>query len=207
MTTSNRLFWNISNIYKATAQSPIFWLLRIIQLFSYCISPKYLSTANRQNISPMEIIPILGYSAEKNCIRTSNRLFGNISTIHIATAKGQFLGYCTSIIFLLRMYLLFICCKSSNYFNTAKRLNIWLPCIGKVYDNFKSPISKYLDDLYSYCAKPNFFLLRNSQLFMYCKSTSYFRNGRRLHKCLLCIEKLYDKFKSPICIEKFYVNF
>jgi len=63
MTTSNRLFGNISNIYKATAQSPIFWLLRIIQLFSYCTSPNYLSTANRQNISPMEIILIFGYSA------------------------------------------------------------------------------------------------------------------------------------------------
>jgi len=63
MTTSNRLFGNISNIYKATAQSPIFWLLRIIQLFSYCTSPNHLSTANRQNISPMEIIQIFGYSA------------------------------------------------------------------------------------------------------------------------------------------------
>jgi len=29
MTTSNRLFRNISTIYKATAQSSILWLLRI----------------------------------------------------------------------------------------------------------------------------------------------------------------------------------
>jgi hypothetical protein len=33
MTNSNHLFGNISNIYKATAQRPSFWLLRITQLF------------------------------------------------------------------------------------------------------------------------------------------------------------------------------
>jgi len=53
MTTSNRLFGNISTIYMATAQSPIFWLLRIVQLFSYCASPNYISTANRPIISPL----------------------------------------------------------------------------------------------------------------------------------------------------------
>jgi len=31
MTTSNHLFRNISSIYMATAQSPMFWLLRIYQ--------------------------------------------------------------------------------------------------------------------------------------------------------------------------------
>ena len=91
MTTSNRLFGNISNIYKATAQSTIFWLLRIIQLFSYCTSPNYLSTANRQ-----------------------------------------------------------------KYFTNGNHLNIWLLCIEKLYKNFKSPIWKHIDDSYRYCAKPNF---------------------------------------------------
>jgi len=46
MTTSNRPFGNISNIYMATEQSPIFWLQRIVHLFSYCAYPNYLSTAN-----------------------------------------------------------------------------------------------------------------------------------------------------------------
>jgi len=56
MTTSNRLFGNISNFYMPIAQGPIFWLLRIIQLFSYFATPNYLSTANQQNISPKEIV-------------------------------------------------------------------------------------------------------------------------------------------------------
>ena len=79
-------------------------------------------------------------------------------------------------------------------------------CIQKLYDNFKSPIQKYLDDLYGYCAKPNYLatalhtiilLLRIYQLFVYRKSTYYFTSGNRLNICLLCIEKLYDKFKLP----------
>ena len=41
-------------------------------------------------------------------------------------------------------------------------------------------------------------LLRFSQLFMNCKSTNYFTTGNRLHNWLLCIEKMYDNFKSPI---------
>jgi len=55
MTTSNRLFRNISTIYMATAQSPIFWLLRMVQLFCYCASPNYLSTANQPITSQIEI--------------------------------------------------------------------------------------------------------------------------------------------------------
>ena len=74
-----------------------------------------------------------------------------------------------------------------------------------MYDKLKSPIWKYFDDLYSFCAKPNFY--RTAHLafcycefpnFMYCKSTNYFTTGNRLHICLLCIENLYDNFKSPI---------
>jgi len=46
-----------------------------------------LSTAKRPNISPQEIAKIFGYSAQKNCMATSNRLFGNVSTIYMATAQ------------------------------------------------------------------------------------------------------------------------
>jgi len=76
-----------------------------------------------------------------------------------------------------------------------------------MYDNFKSPIWKYFEHLNSYCAKPNFlatahhkiiFLLRISQFFVYSKSKKYFTNGNRLYICLLCIEKFYYNFKSPI---------
>ena len=124
-------------------------------------------------------------------------------------------GYCAmpnflatvhhAIIFLLRISQLFVYCKSTNNFSTANRLNILLLCIEKLYDNFKSPVLKHFNDLYAYCAKDQFygycatiiFLLRISQLFVYCKSTNYFTNGKRLNICLLCIEKLYDNFKSP----------
>ena len=54
----NYLFGNISTIYMATVQSPIFWPLYIIQVFSYCASPNYLSTANRPTISPLVIVYI-----------------------------------------------------------------------------------------------------------------------------------------------------
>ena len=69
----------------------------------------------------------------------------------------------------------------------------------------KSPIFKYFDDLYSFCAKRNFYGTAHLSFcyckfpnFMFCKSTNYFTTGNRLHNCLPCIEKLYDKFKSPI---------
>jgi len=64
MKTSNRLFGNISTIYMATAQSTIFWILRIYhlatahhpiifllqidQLFHHWKSSKYLITEHRK---------------------------------------------------------------------------------------------------------------------------------------------------------------
>jgi len=59
MTTSNRLFGNISNIYTAVAQSQnilatahhkIIFLMRISQLFVYNKSIKYFTNGNRLNI-------------------------------------------------------------------------------------------------------------------------------------------------------------
>jgi hypothetical protein len=76
-----------------------------------------------------------------------------------------------------------------------------------LYDNFTLPIWKHLNDLFGFCAK-NYFLvtahhtiifpLHISQLFVYPKSNNYFTTGNRLNICLLCIESLYDNFKSPI---------
>ena len=68
-------------------------------------------------------------------------------------------------------------------------------------------ILKHYDDLYDYCAKPNFlatahrtiiFLLPISQIFDHCKPTNYFTIGNRLNIWLLCIEILYYNFKKPI---------
>ena len=160
MTTSNRLFRNIWTIYMATAQSPIFLLLRITQLLMYCKSTIYFTTGNRFHNCLLCIEKLYDKFKSRTCIEkfmwTSNRLFGNISMIQMASAQSPILGYCASIIFLLRISLLFLYCKSSNYFNTANRLIISLLCIEKFYDNLKSSISKYFDDLYDNCAKPNF---------------------------------------------------
>ena len=129
MTTSNCLFGNISTIYMATAKNPIFWLLYIIQVFSYCASPNYLSTANRPTISPLVIFYIFCYSAKKNCMTTSNRLFGKKSTIYMATAQSR-------IFKLLRIY----------YFPTANIPIIYLLQIEKLLQHWKS--SKYLITLH-----------------------------------------------------------
>ena len=172
MTTSNRLFANISTIYMATAQSTIFYLLRIIQSFCYFASPKYLSTANRQIISTLEIFYVFGYCAQKNCIN-SNRHFWKHINDYMATAQSQFLGYCTSIILLLRISQLFKYCISTNYLTTGNRLHNCLPCIQKLYDNFKSPIWKHINDLYGTCAKHNFLATAHLS-FSYGASPNYF---------------------------------
>ena len=189
----------------ATAQSPIFRLLRIYyfptanipiislqqieQLFQHCKSSKYLITVNRNILWQLQIAYFEIFRRFKWQLR-----------------KAKFCGHYTSIILLLRISQFFMYCKSTNYFTTGNRLHNCLLCIEKFYDNFKSPISKH-NDLYGYCAKPNFlatehytiiFLLHISQLFIYCKSTNYFATGNRLSIWLLCTEELYDKFKLPI---------
>jgi hypothetical protein len=119
--------------------------------------------------------------------------------------KAQFLGYWPIIIFVLRISQLFNNCQSTNYFITGNRLNIWLHCIEKLYENFTSPISKHFDYLCGYCAKPIFRLLRiyylaiaHLPIFYLLQSTNYFTTGDRLNIWLMCIQKLYDNFKSPI---------
>jgi hypothetical protein len=108
----------------------------------------------------------------------SYRLFGNISTIYMATAQSQFLGYCASIILLLRISQLFMNCKSTNYFTTAYRLHNCLLWIEKFYENFKSPIWKHIYDLYGYCANLNFLATAHLS-FCYCASPNYLSTANR----------------------------
>ena len=177
--------------YFPNAILPIICLLHIDKLFHHSKSSIYFITAHRKNVWKLQIAYLEIF-----------RRF--IRRLH----KAQFLGYRASIILLLRISQLFTYCKWTNYFTTGNRLNIWLLCIGKLYDNFKSPIWKHFEDLYGYCAKANFLataqhtnnnLLRICQLFIYCKATNYFTTGNRLNICFMCIVKLYDNFKSPIC--------
>jgi len=122
---------------------------------------------------------------------TSNCLFGKISTIYMASTQSptfrllRIYHFATAhlpIICLLQIDQLFHHWKSSKYL---------LLCIEKLYD-IKSPIWKYFEDLYGYCANPNFLataqhaiilLLRIFQLFDHSKSTYYFTSGIRLNIC------------------------
>ena len=133
-------------------------------------------------------------------MKTSSRLFGNISTIYIAIAQS-------TIFWLLRIY----------HLDTAHHPNIYLLQIGQLFHHWKS--SKYLITLYwkiiwqtsnslfgnistIYIGSAHHtinFPLHNSQLFAHCKSTNYFTTRNLLNLWLLCIEKLYDNFKSTIC--------
>ena len=118
---------------------------------------------------------------------TSNRLFGNILKLYMATAQSPNFGYWASIILLLRISQLFIYCKSTNYFTTGNRLNIWLLCIEKWHDNFKSSILKYSDDIQ---------LLRKAKFFGSCAPYYYFASPHLPIICLLQIDQLFHHWKS-----------
>ena len=153
----------------------------------------------------MEIILIFGYSAYKNCIRTSNRLFGNISTLHIATAQSPIFRLLhiyyfptanVPIIYLLQIEQLFQHCKSSKHLITVHRKSLWQLQIAyfEIFGRFIWQLRKA--QFCGHCASM-ILLLRISQLFIYCKSSNYFTTANRLHNCLLCIEKFYDNSKYP----------
>ena len=128
-----------------------------------------------------------------------SRIFRLLRTYYFPTAN-------VPIIYLLQIEQLFQNCKWPKHVITVHRKSLWQLQIAyfEIFGRFIWLLRKA--QFFVYCASI-ILLLRISQLFLYCKSASYFTTGNRLHNCLLCIEKLYDKFKSPICIEKFYVNF
>ena len=102
------------------------------------------------------------------------------------------------IICLLQIDKLFHHRKSCKYLVTLHRKIVWQLQIAYL-ETFHWCIrllrkAKFL----GYCASI-ILLLCISQLFMYCKSTNYFTTVNRLHNCLLCTEKFYVNFKSPIC--------
>jgi len=80
MTTSNRLFRNISTIYIATAQSSTAVLLQIDQIFHHWKSSKYLNTLHWK-ILKLHI--------------ASSEIFRRFIWL---LRKAQFFGYCASII-------------------------------------------------------------------------------------------------------------
>jgi len=185
-TTSNLLFGNISTIYMASAQSPIFWLLRIYhlptehlpviyivqidQLFHHCEWSNYLIIVHRKivwqhKIAYLEIFrQFILLLPKRNFLATPHH----------------------TIILLLRISQIFVYSKSTNYFNTGNLPHIWLLCVEILYGNFKSPIWKYIKDLYGYCAKPIFRLMR-----IYLFATAHLPIIYVLH-----IDKLFHDWKS-----------
>ena len=158
----------------ATAQSPICWLVRIIQFFStahhpiICLlqSTNYFTTWNRLNISLLCIEKL--YDTFKSPIwKYFDDLYGYCSKPNFFAT-----GHLTFIL-LLRISQLFVYFKSTNYFTTGNRLNISLLFTEKFYDNFKSPIWKQLDDLNGSCAKPNFLATAHHIFICYFASPNY----------------------------------
>jgi len=205
MTTSNRIFRNISTIYMATVKGPIFrllrnysfptanipilYLLQIEQLFQHWKSSKYFNILHWKTVWKLHIACLVTFRRSMSAAQYT--IFRMLRIYDFATAHFPFIYDC----------------KSTNYFMTGNRLHKWILCIEKLYEYFNSPTWKHFEHLYGYCAKPHFlanahhkiiFLLRISQLYVYCKSTNHFTNANRLNICLQCLEKLYDISKLPI---------
>ena len=133
MTTSNPLFRNITT-YMATAQSPIFWLMRIYhfatahlpviylvqidQLFHHCKSSNYLITVHRKILWKFQIAYLKIFLRFISLLR-----------------KAQYFSYCASYnhfptshlpnICLLQIDKLFQHWKSSTYLVTVSRKIVW----------------------------------------------------------------------------------
>ena len=139
---------------------------------------------------------------------TSRCLFANISTIYIASAQTSnfrllriydFASVHLPIIYELQIDKLLHDWKSSTSLIIVHRKIVWQLQIpySETFRAFMWPQRK--SPIFLTTAHHAFiFLLRISQLFVYCKSTKYFTNGNRINMCLLCFEKLYGNFKSPI---------
>jgi len=133
MTTSNRLFGNISNIYKATAQS---------QIFRYCASYNYFPTAHLPIICLLQIDKIFRQLKSSTCLFTLHRNiveelqidYWETSTIHMATTQSPIFRLIriyyfptanAPIIFLLQIEQLFQHCKSSKHSIAVHRKSLW----------------------------------------------------------------------------------
>ena len=150
-----KFFWSCAPYYYfSSPHLSIICLPQIDQLFHHSKSSKYLVTVHWKVVWPLQIANL--------------EIFRRL----MSTAKDQFFGFCATIILLLRISMLFVYCKSTNYFTNGNRLNICLLCIDKLYDTFKSPIRKYFDDLYGFCGKPNFSATAHLS-FCYCASPYY----------------------------------
>jgi hypothetical protein len=130
-TTQSTISWLLRFYYFANAHLPIIYLLQIGKLFHHWKSSKYLITLHWKVVWQLHIA-----------------YFDTFRRFIWLLRKAHFLGYCATLILLLRISKLFMNCKSTNYFTTGNRLHNSLLCIEKLYDNFKSLIWKYFKHIY-----------------------------------------------------------
>ena len=159
-TAQSTIFWQLRIYHSATAHHQIIYLLQIDQLFHHCESSKYLITVHRKILWKLQI-PYFIYINDFYC-------------------------YCAKHNFLATAHLSFSYCASPNYSSTANR---------KIFHQLKS--SKYLltvhrkivlqlqiaylersYDLYGYCPKPNFFATAHLS-FCFCASPNYLSTAHR----------------------------
>ena len=134
MTTSNRLFGNISTIYIATAQSPIFSLLRTF----------HFATSNLRILNLVHIDQIYHHwESSKYLIALHRKIVWQLLIAYLEIfqrfilllRKAQFFGYCASYkqfvtahlsnICLLQIDKLFQHWKSSTYLVTVRRIIVY----------------------------------------------------------------------------------
>ena len=117
MTTSNRLFRNSWPIYMATAQSPIFLLLSISQLFMYCKSTGYFTTGNRLHNCLLSIEKLYDKFKSPICIEKFHVNFKSPIWKYFDHSNG----YCAKPNFYATAHLLFSYFEYPYYFSTANR--------------------------------------------------------------------------------------
>jgi hypothetical protein len=164
ITLHRKIVWQLLIAYLEIIQRFIF-LLRKAQFFRYCASYIHFVTAHLSNICLLQIDKLFQHwKSFTYSVTVRRRIVGQLLIAYLETfrrfiwllRKAQFLGYCASIILLLRISHLFMYCKSTNYFTTGNCLHNCLLCIEKFCGYLKLPIWKHIKNLYGYYAKHNF---------------------------------------------------
>jgi len=112
MTTTNRLFRNISNIYMATEQSPTFW---------FCASNNYFPTAHPPIICLLQIDKIFHkWKSSKYLLVVHRNIELELQIAHLERFNDLY-DYCAKPKFFATAHLLFCFCASPNYLSSANR--------------------------------------------------------------------------------------
>ena len=158
----NQFFgYSASYNYSPTAHLLIICLLKIEQLFHHWKSSKYLITLHRK-IVKLQIAYLVTFQRFIWLLRKAN-FISLMRVYHFVNAHLPII-YAVQIV---------------QVFHHWESLNNWLLRIQKFYDNFKSPILKYFDDLYGYCEMHNFWATAHHTIILLLASTKYLSTSNR----------------------------